>query len=229
MKPQIFFLIPLLALTLGACQKDARLHVKKITVTDKTPGWNITVSHSVFSFTEPETEKACTAFNDEITGLTDGIRAIFIEHAREQIDALAAADLHPSAPYELCITDSVFHADDRYISVLVQAYQILGGANGNTEYYALNYDLRQQAFLTPAQLLDTTQTHLLNPQLRKHLNDPDGCYTFEAPTLDNCAAVNFTPDALLFTYAKYTLGPGACGPATIAIPRDHLAQILKIQ
>ena len=52
---------------------------------------------------------------------------------------------------------------------------------------------------------------------------------FEAPALDNCAAVNFTPDTFVFTYAKYTLGPGACGPATIIVPRAHLAKILKIQ
>ncbi len=229
MKPQILLFILLLALTLGACQKDARLHVKKITVTETDPHWNITVSHSAFSFTEPEVQKACTAFNDELTGLVDGIRAIFIEHAQEQIDALATADLHPSSPYELHISDSVFHADDRYISLLVQAYQILGGANGNTEYYALNYDVRQKTFLTPDQLIDITQAPILNDQLRKHLNDPDSCYTFEAPALDNCAAVNFTPDTFVFTYAKYTLGPGACGPATIIVPRAHLAKILKIQ
>ena len=48
----------------------------------------------------------------------------------------------PMRPLEMFVKDSVFVADGNYISLRFEIYVILGGANGETKYYTLNYDLR---------------------------------------------------------------------------------------
>ena len=122
----------------------------------------------------------------------------------------------------------MYIADDKFISVLVRSYEMLGGANGNTDYYALNYDLATGKFLNLKDLLDLSKAEDINALLQKYLQDPDGCYTFEKPTVDNCSAVNLSPESVIFTYGKYILGPGACGEATIAVPRSELSHCLKV-
>lgn len=228
MKTQ-FTLLLFVLLALGACKKEVKMEAKKANTTEKEAHWNINLTYSILASTDPVAGKACTAFNDEISGLVNGIHAAFIEQAKEQIAGLDSAGIEHPAPYELLLMDSVYMSNERYISVLVQSYSYLGGANGNTDYYALNYDLKGDKFLTKNDLLDINQVDDINALLKAYLQDPDQCFTFDAPTLDNCSAVNITPDSIEFTYAKYILGPGACGPVTISIPREKLEGILKIK
>lgn len=222
----ILFSVAVLALV--SCQKEIRLQSERIHTIESEPHWEISLSHSVFSFTEPAVEKACVAYNDEIQGLVAGIHAAFVERARTLYAELDSAGIAPAAPFELYLSDSVYIADDKFISVLVRSYEMLGGANGNTDYYALNYDLVTGKFLNLKDLLDLSKADDINALLQKYLQDPDGCYTFEKPTVDNCSAVNLSPESVIFTYGKYILGPGACGEATIAVPRSELSHCLKV-
>ena len=52
----------------------------------------------------------------------------------------------PMIPFELEVKDSVFMADRHYISVRLAVYTLTGGANGLTEYYAVNYSLKDKKF-----------------------------------------------------------------------------------
>lgn len=213
--------------SLVACKKEVKLEVKRITETDKTTVWDMTVSHPAFSSTVTEVEKNCVKINDELTGLVNGIRAAFQEQAEELNASLDSAGLKQVSPYELFIRDSVFWADQNYISVLMSAYEMLGGANGITNFYGINYNVKTQQFLDKKDILNAEKASDINALLAKYLKDPDKCNTFEAPTIENCTALNLTPHTVEFTYAKYILGPGACGPVTISVPREKMQGMLK--
>ena len=218
----------MLALSIAACKKEIKLEVKQIKETDQTAEWNISVNRPAFSTTETEVEKSCVKYNDEITGLVKGIQAAFKEQAKEQIASLDSIGEKQTGPYELYITDSVFLADENYISVLVSSYEMLGGANGITNFYGVNYNMKTQKFLDKKEIINYDKASGINALLKANLKDPNKCYTFAAPTVENFTAVNFTLHTVEFTYAKYILGPGACGPVTISVPRTQMQGMLKI-
>ncbi len=227
MKTKILLFI-LAICVLESCQKEAKLEMKKIKTTETETQWEIHLEHSVFSFTEAAVEKSCAIFNDEIGGLVNGIHAAFIEQCKEQIASLDSVGIKTSGKYELFISDTVYMASDKFISVLVEAYEYFGGANGNTNYYALNYDIKNNKFITNNDLLDHNKSREINALLKTYLKDPEHCYTFEKPRLDISSAINFSPNSLEVTYGKYILGPGACGPITISVPLEKLHGMVKI-
>ena len=153
MKTKLFTLV-FAVLVLGACKKEIKLDVKQIHLTDTTGQWDIKIDRPAFSTTDAETEKSCVKFNDEVNGLINGIHAAFIEQAKENIACLNSAGFKQAAPYELIIEDSVFLADQNYISVRVLSYEMLGGAHGMTDFYAINYDVKTQKFLTNKDILN---------------------------------------------------------------------------
>ncbi len=226
MKTKLFTLL-FTILALGACKKEINLEVRKIHETDKTAQWNIDIHRSVFSFPEREIEESCVKFNDEITGLINGIHAAFIEQCKETITGLDSMGYKQAAPFELYIQDSVFLADKNYISLLMSSYEMLGGANGITHFYGVNYDMKNRRFLNKKDILNYDKALEINSLLKENLKDPNKCYTFEAPTVENFTALTFTLHTVDFTYAKYILGPGACGPVTISIPRSKMHGMLK--
>lgn len=218
-----------LALSVTACKKEIKLDVKQIRKTDKTEQWEIQIKQPVFSSTEAEVEKSCVKFNDEIGGLVNGIQAAFMEQAKEAIASLDSAGMKQVAPYQLYIQDTVTLADDNYISVRVLSYEMLGGAHGMTNFYGLNYDVKNQKFLDKKDILNLSKATEINALLKANLQDPDKCFTFEAPTVDNLTAINITQHTIEFTYAQYILGPYSCGPATISVPRTKMQGMLMLK
>lgn len=221
-----FFALVFALLALGACKKEIKLDVKQIHESDKTAQWDIHITRPAFSTTETEVEKSCVKFNDEITGLVNGIHAAFIEQAKETIAGIDSMGIKQAAPYELIIQDSVFQADKDYISVLMSSYEMLGGANGITNFYGVNYDVKNQKFLDKKDILNYDKATEINALLKENLKDPDKCFTFEAPTVNNFTALNISLHTVEFTYAKYILGPGSCGPVTISVPKAKLKGML---
>lgn len=224
-----FFALVFALLALGACKKEIKLDVKQIHESDKTAQWDIHITRPAFSTTETEVEKSCVKFNDEITGLVNGIHAAFMEQAKETIAGLDSIGEQQVGPYELIIQDSVFQADKDYISVLMSSYEMLGGANGITNFYGVNYDVKNQKFLDKKDILNYDKATEINALLKENLKDPDKCFTFEAPTVDNFTALNISLHTVEFTYAKYILGPGSCGPVTISVPKAKLKGMLMVQ
>jgi len=228
MKTKLFTLV-FAVLVLGACKKEIKLDVKQIHLTDTTGQWDIKIDRPAFSTTDAETEKSCVKFNDEVNGLINGIHAAFIEQAKENIACLNSAGFKQAAPYELIIEDSVFLADQNYISVRVLSYEMLGGAHGMTDFYAINYDVKTQKFLTNKDILNLDKAADINALLKANLKDPDKCFTFEAPTVDNVTCINLTLHTVDFTYAQYRLGPYSCGHTIISIPKEKMKDMLVIK
>lgn len=211
-----------------ACQQTMKIKTEKFHTTDQTDRWSIFIKHSICSSNDVSLEKNCTLFNDEIKGLISGIQTVFQEQAKRQIIQLDSLGKKLPIPYELYITDSLFCANDEIISVRIESYQMLGGANGITHFYGINYQVKTQHFLTPKEILNYEKADTINSLLKEYFKDPDRCYTFDSPTLENLTAINLTPNSVEFTYAKYILGPGACGPVTISIPKNKLQGLLKL-
>lgn len=228
MKTKLFTLVSAI-LVLGACKKEIKLDVKQIHFTDKTEQWDIKIDRPAFSTTTSEVEKSCVVFNDEVSGLVNGIHAAFLEQAKESIASLDSAGFKQAAPYELIIEDSVFLADENYISVRVLSYEMLGGAHGMTNFYAVNYDVKTQKFLAKKDILNLDKAAEINALLKANLKDPENCFTMEAPTVDNVTCINITLHTVDFTYAQYILGPYSCGVANISIPREKLKNMLLIK
>lgn len=228
MKTRLLILVFAL-LAIGGCKKEIKLEVKQIQETDKTNEWDIKISRPVFSSTETEVEKSCVKYNDEISGLVNGIHAAFIEQSKEAIEGLDSAGMKPVAPYQLIIQDTVYLADNNYISTRFLSYEMLGGAHGITNFYGVNYDVKNQKFLDKKDILNYSKSAEINTLLKAHLQDPDKCFTFAEPTVDNFAALNITRHTLEFTYAQYILGPYSCGYATIAVPRAKMQGMLMTE
>lgn len=227
MKTKLFTLL-LAILSLSACQKEVKMKITHFVETEQTPQWNIKINHSIFSTTGGELEKSCVTVNDEIAGLVQGLKSSFMEQSKETSALLDSMDAKQSAPYQLVISDSVFLANQNYISLLVSSYNMIGGANGITSLYGITYDTKNKKFLDKKEILDYNKAEEINTLLKTHLDDPKKCNTFEAPTVDNFTALNVGLHSISFTYKKYILGPGSCGQTTISIPRQEMKGMLLL-
>lgn len=229
MKNNIFFSV-VLGLVLAGCQ-PATVEVKKESLNNKNNQWEIDVQKSVFSSSDAGVEKGCTAVNRVVEALIDSL----------QLDIKAQADTFfttygkmydekgPEWAYQLYVKDSVFMATDKYISLRVLVYTFMGGAHGMTNFYAFNYDVQKQHFLTDQEIINYDKANEINGLLVKYFNNPEGCFS-DKPTLTNgFTALNVSPVAVCFTYPQYTLGAYACGVAQVTIPDDVLKGILKIK
>ena len=140
----------------------------------------------------------------------------------------AAGEERPVWIYELQVGDSVFMANDQYVSVRLIVYTFTGGAHGITNFYTFNYDVQNQKFLTNQEILNYTNETQINTQLKANFKNPEGCFTTD-PTLKDVTAVNFNKTSVCFTYGQYVLGAYACGVAEVAVPRTALKNDLLIK
>lgn len=210
---------------LVGCQ-PGNVEVLKEKKSDKTEMWEILISKSVFSL--PDSKK-CDAVNRKVSALVDSLVGDFKMRAMEYNKAFdTIPNGEPMRPLEMFVEDSVFMANDNYISSRLKVYILLGGANGETMYYAVNYDLNHGRFLSKGEILNLEQESEINGLLKKEFKNPDHCFTDE-PTVATCSALNFTGTNLCFTYGKYVLGAGACGNVEVNVDRSILNKLLLIK
>ena len=94
----------------------------------------------------------------------------------------------PMIPFELEVKDSVFMADRHYISVRLAVYTLTGGANGLTEYYAVNYSLKDKKFLNSRRcILNYDRSAEIDKQIQRNFKNPENCFS-EVPTLANVSS-----------------------------------------
>lgn len=213
---------------LASCQKEIKLHVKQIHETEKNDLWEIDIQRPVFSTTETSVEKSCVVINDSITNFITQQQDTLKSQVRELKTSLEAAGMSMVGGCSLYVRDSVFMADEDYISVRLLNYSFVGGAHGMTSFYGLNYNVKKMQFLKPEEIIDYSKAEQINDLLKTHFQNPDSCFS-EIPTLENLTTINFTLNTVDFTYAQYILGAYACGYNTVAIPRDKMKGLLLIK
>lgn len=225
MNMKFLVLTSLVYFILAGCQ-SGNIEVVKEKKSDKTEMWEILISKSVFS--SPDGKK-CDIVNDKVSALVDSLVGDFkmqVTEYNRAFDTIPAEE--PMRPLEMFVEDSVFMANSNYISLRLKVYISLGGANGETKYYAVNYDLNNGRFLSKGDILNLKQESEMNNLLKQEFINPDNCFV-DVPTVSMCSALNFTSKNLCFTYEKYVLGAGACGDVEVNLDRSRLSNLLLIK
>ena len=211
------FIAALLALFFVGCQKPT-INIEENTLSYTNNEWDVSVNRPVFSAQNAALEKGCKEVNERVTKLIDSLQNDLKEQLKEYLQEAQEMKINPMIPFTLDIQDSVFMADDRYISLRLVVYTLTGGANGLTEYYAVNYSLKDKKFLNSEGILNYDRSAEIDKQIQRNFKNPENCFS-EVPTLANVTTVNFSGSDICFTYAPLVLGAHYCGAAEIAVPR----------
>ena len=204
----------IMAFAFMGCQpKIQDLSVKSEKVTANSENWDITVNRSMFSSADANVNKSCEVLNKKIEKFVNDLQDSLKSDANEFFQSWqGTGEERPAWIYELQVGDSVFMANDQYVSVRLMVYTFTGGAHGITNFYTFNYDVQNQ----------------INAQLKANFKNPEGCFTTE-PTLKDVTVVNFNKTSVCFTYGQYILGAYACGVAEVNVPRTALKNDLLIK
>jgi hypothetical protein len=138
------------------------------------------------------------------------------------------------------ISFNVEHADNDLISLNFQESTFSGGAHGNTNYFTLNYDLKNGKELKLADLFKPGAKYLqiLSAYCIKDLQSrtDDGENSGLAqdmweegakPVAENFNSWNITRKGVMITFSPYQVGPYAAGPQFVIVPYSELKGILK--
>ena len=207
----------LLALFFTGCE-EATIKVGKDFLSHKTSEFDITIAYPVFTSQKAEVERGGKVVNEEISRLIDSLQNDLKAQLNQYLQKAREMKEEPMIPFELEVKDSVFMADRHYISVRLAVYTLTGGANGLTEYYAVNYSLKDKKFLNSEGILNYDRSAEIDKQIQRNFKNPENCFS-EVPTLANVTTVNFSGSDICFTYAPLVLGAHYCGAAEIAVPR----------
>lgn len=207
----------LLALFFTGCE-EATIKVGKDFLSHKTSEFDITIAYPVFTSQKAEVERGCKVVNEEISRLIDSLQNDLKAQLNQYLQKAREMKEEPMIPFELEVKDSVFMADRHYISVRLAVYTLTGGANGLTEYYAVNYSLKDKKFLNSEGILNYDRSAEIDKQIQRNFKNSENCFS-EVPTLANVTTVNFSGSDICFTYAPLVLGAHYCGAAEIAVPR----------
>ena len=211
------FVVTLLALFFTGCE-EATIKVGKDFLSHKTSEFDIMIAYPVFTSQKAEVVRGCKVVNEEISRLIDSLQNDLKAQLNQYMQKAREMKEEPMIPFELEVKDSVFMADRHYISVRLAVYTLTGGANGLTEYYAVNYSLKDKKFLNSEGILNYDRSAEIDKQIQRNFKNPENCFS-EVPTLANVTTVNFSGSDICFTYAPLVLGAHYCGAAEIAVPR----------
>lgn len=199
-------------------------------VKERSEHWNIEMSFTRFSSSDDSVNEGCRLFNERVREIVGAWQQSLKRDAAALFESLEQDTVlaRPDWECQLLVTDSVFMASSRYISLRLMAYTYVGGAHGRTSFQALNYDVKNRKFLEVPDLFDPAFQGKVDSSLQDHFRNPEGCFT-EVPVLDEAAAVNFNPLDVCVTFEQYVLGPYVCGFAEITVPRMELKEAWKIK
>ena len=200
------FVVALLALFFTGCE-EATIKIGKDFLSHKTNEFDITIAYPVFTSQKAEISRLIDSLQNDLKAQLNE----YLQKAREMKE-------EPMIPFELDVKDSVFMADRHYISVRLAVYTLTGGANGLTEYYAVNYSLKDKKFLSPESILNYDKSAEIDKQIQRNFKNPENCFS-EVPTLANITTINFSGGDICFTYNPLVLGAHYCGAAEISVPR----------
>ena len=208
---------------------NQRIEVRQEKKTENTKAWSISIEMPRFSSENKEVAVGCDVINTEVNGMIDDWMRDFKKQVNEYVHGFdTIPDAKPMGPLELWIDDSVFLANQHLVSLRFRVYTSLAGANGETRFYALNYDLKQGKFLSPEEMLDFGKSESINQILKANFKNPENCFSGE-PTIEKCTAINIGVKDVCFTYEKYVLGPGGCGDISVNASREEMKGMLLVE
>lgn len=232
MKP--LFLSLILGASLLSCSSPYEVTPVFTKINEKTQDYEIAGTTLKLESSSEKVIRQIAPLNERLTNLSDSLvrstktQAVdfFTEYNRD-LEAGKIEFPRPAFQYNLYLTDSMFVASEKIISIQVTAYVFSGGAHGNTFFYSQNFSPEKGVFYATGDILDLNKEDEINALLMKNFRNPADCFD-QKPTLKLATTINVTAQSVVFTYAHYVLGAYACGFVTVEVPIAELKGIFKL-
>jgi hypothetical protein len=194
----------------------------------------------------PQFETAEPDFNQEIatliSGKIDSFKKESLDNWKVRLDTMPAnkpVPRDPEQPFEFIASWQAAQLNNEYVSFLIKIYSFSGGAHGNEEIHAFNYDIVKKRKIGIEDFFDSPQEALkkiseistqditsqlqsrewkIDNNLKQMLNQGT------ASVFDNFKNFNFDSHNLILYFQKYQVAPGAVGSLTVTISKQALEQ-----
>lgn len=194
----------------------------------------------------PEFQTADRDFNQEIATLIsdkiDGFKKESMDNWKARLDTIPSGKpvpQNPDEPFEFIASWQAPQLNNTYLSFVIKIYYFTGGAHGNEEIHAFNYDMLQKKKIGIEDFFDSPQEALkkiseisaegIMSQLqsggwREDDNLRNMVNQGTAPVLENFRNFNFDTYSLILYFQRYQVAPGAAGSLTVTISKQRLEQ-----
>jgi len=114
-------------------------------------------------------------FNQEITtlisGKIDSFKEQSLDNWKARLDTMPAdkpVPENPEEPFEFIASWEAAQLNNKYLSLVIRIYYFSGGAHGNEEIHAFNYDMLQKKKIRIKDFFDSSQEALMfSPALER--------------------------------------------------------------
>jgi hypothetical protein len=224
--------------------------VEKLSEVDalKVVNYNIVENDDFFRIrTEyPQFSAADRDFNDKVKNLIINKIAEFKQASQEnwqaRQDTASLGEIvpeTPETPFDFIATWEHSQLNDKYISFVIKIYYFSGGAHGNDELYAFNYDVENRREITIMDFVGSTEnlqkvSFIAKTQVAANLasigwSGASGAETMlnegSAPTAENYKDFNFNDNSLTVYFQKYQVAAGAVGSQQAVIYKNSLEEV----
>ncbi len=193
----------------------------------------------------PQFEMAATDFNQKISDLIAGKISNFEKESRDnwkaRLKTLPAGEPvpeNPETPFVFIASWQPTQLNNKYLSFVIKVYYFTGGAHGNEEIYAFNYDMAKKKEIHIDDFLGSSQkalekiskmsTHDIIGQLQSMGWEVDRLKEMvdqgTEPVFKNFKDFNFNSNSLIIYFQRYQVAPGAAGSLTVMIPKTTLEE-----
>lgn len=193
----------------------------------------------------PQFKVADESFNKEIKDLIEQSISSFKENSKSNWDAIreTSETLMPENPFYFEATWTSSQINNDYISFVIHIYRFEGGAHGNEEVYAFNYDVKNKKKITFKEFLGDSQDSLnkiseltiadLKSQILTEENKDDDFLKEmiedgAGPNFENYEDFSFDKNKLTIYFQKYQVAPSVYGIMEVDLYKFELEDIIKI-
>jgi len=196
----------------------------------------------------PQFETAGTDFNQEIatliSGKIDGFKKESMDYWKARLDTIPVGKPvpeNPEEPFTFIAWWQSAQLNTQYLSLVIKIYYFSGGAHGNEEIHAFNYDMLQKKKIRFKDFFESSQDALkkiseisaqdITSQLQSRgWREDDSLKEMvnqgTAPVFENFKNFNFDSHSLIIYFQRYQVAPGAAGSLTVRITKAVLEQNL---
>jgi len=194
----------------------------------------------------PQFQTAGTDFNQEIatliSGKIDNFKKQSLDNWKARLDTIPtgkSVPQNPEQPFTFIASWQSAQLNNTYLSLMIEIYYFSGGAHGNEEIHAFNYDMVKKKkigindfFDSPQEALkkisDISAQDIMSQLQSRGWREDDSLREMvsqgTAPVFENFENFNFDPHNLIIYFQRYQVAPGAVGSLTVTISTVVLEQ-----
>lgn len=188
--------------------------LKVVSTYQDTPFYDINIEYPQFLALKGD-------FNSKISTVVNKRLEEFKKSATENWKARRDMDEsvseNPDTPFYFSIGWVPAQINDKYISLVLNAYSFSGGAHGDEEVFSFNYDLASNKEITITDIIGSGEENLskfasLAKEDVQNMLGKDGIFSAGVePKIENFSTFSFDGTILTIYYQKYQVAPGANG------------------